>query len=112
MRYEFGPFRLDTETLVLLRDEELIPITPKALQILRVLVENSGRVIGKDELLTSVWADVSVEEANLTQNIFALRRILGEKPRDHRFIVTVPGKGYRFVSPVIESPLLNTLAPE
>jgi Tol biopolymer transport system component/DNA-binding winged helix-turn-helix (wHTH) protein len=100
MRYEFGPFRLDTRTLVLFRGDEPIYITPKALQTLRVLVENSGRVVGKDELLTSIWADVSVEEANLTQNIFALRRILGERPRDHRFIVTVPGKGYRFVAEV------------
>ena len=92
MRYEFGPFRLDTETLVLFRGEELIYITPKTLQTLRVLVENSGRIVRKDELLTSIWADVSVEEANLTQNIFVLRRILGERPRDHRFIVTVPEK--------------------
>ena len=100
MRYDFGPFRLDTQTLALFRGEERIYITPKALQTLRVLVENSGRVVGKDELLSCIWADVSVDEANLTQNIFALRRILGEKPRDHRFIVTVPGKGYRFVAEV------------
>ncbi len=98
MRYEFGPFRLDTERLVLLRDGEPVSITPKALQTLRVLVENAGRLVGKDELLTSVWDDMRVEEGNLTQTIFALRRILGEKPRDHRFIVTVPGKGYRFVA--------------
>src|SRR4051812_37307606 len=100
MRYEFGPFRLDTQMLALFRGEERIYITPKALQTLRVLVESPGRVVGKDELLTCIWADVSVEEANLTQNIFALRRILGERPRDHRFIVTVPGKGYRFVAEV------------
>jgi Tol biopolymer transport system component/DNA-binding winged helix-turn-helix (wHTH) protein len=100
MRYEFGPFRLDTETLVLFRGGEPINITPKALQTLRVLVENCGRVVSKKELLTCVWADVRVDEANLTQNIFALRRILGEKPRDHRFIATMPGEGYRFVAEV------------
>jgi DNA-binding winged helix-turn-helix (wHTH) protein len=108
MRYEFGPFRLDTETLVLLREEQPVPITPKALQILRMLVENAGRVVGKDELLASVWDDLRVEEGNLTQNIFSLRRILGEKPKDHRFIVTVPGKGYRFVAelrPLTPSPV-------
>jgi DNA-binding winged helix-turn-helix (wHTH) protein len=76
MRYEFGPFRLDTETLVLFRGGEPIDITPKALQTLRVLVENSGRVVSKKELLRCVWADVKVDEANLTQNIFVLRRIL------------------------------------
>src|SRR5450755_2690258 len=100
MRYEFGPFRLDTETLVLLCGDEPTNITPKALQTLRVLVENSGRAVSKKELLTCVWADVRVDEANLTQNIFALRRILGEKPRDHRFIATIPGEGYRFVAEV------------
>src|SRR5207248_9206883 len=98
MRYEFGPFRLDTETLVLFRGEEPIYITPKALQTLRVLVENSGRVVGKRELLTCVRAEVSVEEANLTQNIFALRRMLRETPGDHRCIATVPAEGSRFVS--------------
>jgi DNA-binding winged helix-turn-helix (wHTH) protein len=100
MQYEFGPFRLDVETFVLLRGQEAISITPKALQTLRVLVESSGRLISKDELLTSVWDDASVDEANLAQNIFALRKALGEKPRDHHFIVTIPGKGYRFVAEV------------
>ena len=74
MRYDFGPFRLDTQTLALFRGEERIYITPKALQTLRVLVENSGRVVGKDELLSCIWADVSVDEANLTQNIFEPHR--------------------------------------
>src|SRR4051812_14912444 len=100
MEYQFGPFRLNTESFVLLRGDEPISITPKAFQILRVLVENSDRVVGRDELVTSVWADVSVEESNLTQNIFTIRKILGESRHDHRFIVTIPGKGYRFVASV------------
>src|SRR3954471_23579787 len=109
MWYEFGPFQLDPETLVLRCHGEPVPITNKALQTLRVLVENAGRVVGKDELLTTVWSGLSVEEANLTQNIYALRRTLGEKPQDHRFIVTVPGQGYRFVAEVkaCHSPVRN-----
>ena len=110
MRYRFGQFRLDTETLALFRNDEPISITPKALQTLQVLVENSGRMVSKRELLTCIWGEVNVEEANLTQNIFALRRILGETPRDHRFIATIPGKGYRFVAEVrpYETPLPST----
>src|SRR5947199_10701183 len=100
MRYEFGPFQLDAETLVLCCKGEPVPITNKVLQTLRVLVENAGRVVSKDEILTFVWSGISVEEANLSQSIYALRRILGEKPQDHRFIVTVPGSGYRFVAEV------------
>jgi DNA-binding winged helix-turn-helix (wHTH) protein len=100
MRYGFGPFLLDTETLILFRGEERISVTPKAIETLRVLLENPGRVVDKRELLTCVWGEVYVEEANLTQIIFALRRSLGETPRDHRFIVPVPGKGYRFVAEV------------
>src|SRR4051812_37250756 len=112
MRYEFGPFQLDAETLVLRCNGEPVPITNKALQTLRVLVENAGRVVGKDELLSSVWSGLSVEEANLTQSIYALRRTLGEKPQDHRFIVTVPGLGYRFVAEVKawKSPVRGELA--
>ena len=87
MRYQFGPFRLDTEILVLFRGEDPIYITPKALQTLRVLVENSGRVVSKRELLTCVWGEVNVEETNLTQNIFALRRIL---ERRRAIIVSSP----------------------
>jgi DNA-binding winged helix-turn-helix (wHTH) protein len=100
MRYEFGSFRLDTDTFVLLRNETPIPIAPKALRTLIILVENAGQVVSKEQILQSVWEEVTVEEPNLTQNIFALRKVLGEKPRDHRFIVTVPGKGYRFVAEV------------
>ena len=112
MRYEFGLFRLDSERLILFRDGTPVPVAPKVLHTLLLLVENSGRVVHKEELLRSVWLGVNVQETNLTQSIFALRRILGEKPKDHDFIVTVPGKGYRFVAPVTRRPLVNGLAPE
>ena len=67
------------------------------------MIENHGRVLDKDELMRSVWPDQIVEEANLTVNISALRKALGESPSEHRFIVTVPGRGYKFVAGVREA---------
>ena len=99
--YAFGEFRLDaSKRLVFGPDGEILPLMPKAYEILDYLVENSGRVIDKDELLSAIWPDTAVEENNLTQNISAIRRMLGEKHRENRFIATVPGRGYKFVAPV------------
>ena len=98
--YEFGPFRLDTAKRLLLRDEQVVPLTPKTFEILAALVENSDRVLEKSELMSTVWPDSFVEESNLTQSVSLLRKALGENPADHRFIVTVPGRGYRFVAGV------------
>lgn len=92
--YEFGPFRLDPAQGLLFRGGQPVPLQPKAFNTLLVLVRNSERVVLKDELLNAVWADTFVEESNLTQNIFVLRKAL----REHdacRFILTVPGRGYR-----------------
>ncbi|HVE59588.1 MAG TPA: tetratricopeptide repeat protein [Pyrinomonadaceae bacterium] len=75
---------------------------PKAYETLLYLVQNSGKVIEKDELMAAIWSDTVVEENNLTQNISALRRVFGEKPGERRFIVTVPGHGYKFVPEVRE----------
>jgi Tol biopolymer transport system component/DNA-binding winged helix-turn-helix (wHTH) protein len=102
-RYTFGPFELDLEGRLLRRDGEPIPMTGKMLDTLVVLVENRGRLVDKDELLSRVWAGSVVEEANLTQAIFTVRKILGDSPRDHRYIATVAGRGYQFVAPVTES---------
>jgi DNA-binding response OmpR family regulator len=71
--YEFGPFRLDTEERQLLREEKPVPLTPKAYQTLRILVENSGELVAKEELMRQVWPDAFVEEGGLTRNISALR---------------------------------------
>ena len=99
--YAFGEFRLDvSKRLVFGPNGEILPLMPKAYEILAYLVRNSGRVIDKDELLSEVWPDTSVEENNLTQNISAIRRMVGEKHRENRFIATVPGRGYKFVAPV------------
>ena len=98
--YEFGPFRLDAEEGVLLRAGEPVPLTPKAFEMLLRLVERSGHLVGKEELLRQVWPEQFVEEGNLTQQIFALRRALGESPGGPRYIETVPRRGYRFVAEV------------
>jgi len=94
--YEFGPFRVDPEREVLLRDGQQVPLTPKTFQILLVLVRRSKEVVTKDDIMKLVWPDTFVEEANLSRNIFMLRKALGETPQDHRYILTVPGRGYRF----------------
>ena len=100
---EFGPFSLDRGRRLLLRKGDAVPLAPKVFETLLVLVENRGRVLSKDELLEQVWGDTSVEEGGLTRNVSILRKTLGEKPDDHQFIVTVPGRGYRFVAAVNET---------
>lgn len=99
--YVFDEFRLDPAKRLLFRaDGETVPLMPKALDILGYLVAHAGKVIEKDDLMTAIWPDTVVEENNLTQNISALRKALGEKHRENRFIATVPGRGYKFVAPV------------
>src|SRR5262245_5978844 len=98
--YEFGPFRIDRQKRVLLRGAEPIPLTPKAFDTLLVLVEVGSDMLTKDQLLREPWPDTFVEEGSLTRNISALRKALGESPQDHRYIVTIPGQGYRFVAKV------------
>ena len=96
--YEFGRFRLITGERVLLREGELVPLTPKVFDILVTLVENGGQVVAKDDLMKRVWPNTFVEEGNLTQNISLLRKALGESPGGVQFIETVPRRGYRFVA--------------
>ena len=98
--YEFGPFRVDPEREILLRAGDPIPLTPKTFQILLVLVRHSKEVVTKDDLMKAVWPDTFVEEANLSRNIFMLRKALGSSPQDHRYILTVPGRGYRLAENV------------
>jgi eukaryotic-like serine/threonine-protein kinase len=98
--YEFGPFRVDPDKETLHRDGEPVPLTHKTFQILLVLIRNNKEVVTKDDLMKTVWPDTFVEEANLSRNIFMLRKALGESPQDHRYIVTVPGQGYRLAESV------------
>ena len=100
--YEFGPFALDADKRLLLRDGVPVPLAPKALETLLALIEYRDRVVTKDELLQRIWGDTVVEEGGLTRNISILRKALGEKPDDHHYVVTVPGRGYRFVADVRE----------
>src|ERR1041385_8999344 len=96
--YEFGPFQFDLNKLVLTRAGETVPLTPKATDILVRLVSRAGHLVEKDELLREVWPDTFVEEANLTQHIFALRRALGDDRTGPKYIETVTRRGYRFIA--------------
>lgn len=98
--YEFGPFRLIPAERLLLRGDEPIALMPKAFDTLVALVHRAGRLADKEELLHEVWPDAFVEEANLTQNVFALRRALGTADDGKPYIETVPKRGYRFVARV------------
>ncbi len=89
--------RRDSGARLLLRDGQTVPLAPKAFDLLCFLLAHPHRLIGKDELLKGVWPRGFVEEGNLSHNIFLLRRALGESPEEHRYIVTVPGRGYKFV---------------
>ena len=98
--FGFGLFTLDLEKRLLLRDGEPVPLTPKAFDTLALLVRRSGRVVGKDELLEEIWADAFVEESTIAQNVFTLRKALGQNHNGNQFIETVPKHGYRFIAPV------------
>jgi TolB-like protein/Tfp pilus assembly protein PilF len=100
LAYEFGPFRLDCGKRVLTRAGEVIWLAPKATEILMMLLANAGELVEKDELLREVWPDTFVEEANLTQHIFTLRKALGDERAGPRYIETVTRRGYRFIAPV------------
>ncbi|HEX6046363.1 MAG TPA: tetratricopeptide repeat protein [Pyrinomonadaceae bacterium] len=97
--YEFGPFRLDVSEHRLLHRQEIVPLGPKVFETLLVLIEHSGHVLQKNELMTRLWPDSFVEESSLTQNISLLRKALSEGG-EQQFIQTVPKLGYRFVAPV------------
>ena len=97
--YEFDPFRLDANERLLLRDGEIVPLTPKAFDLLQALVENSGHLLDKDKLMRRLWPDSFVEDGSLAQNVSLLRKALGESD-GQRFIETVPRRGYRFVASV------------
>jgi len=99
--YEFGPFRLDPAERKLLRGNEIVALTPKAFDTLLLLVRNSGHLLEKDELISTLWPNSFVEEGSLSNNIFLLRRVLGEDPA---FIETVPRRGYRFIGAVRQFP--------
>ncbi|HET9316185.1 MAG TPA: tetratricopeptide repeat protein [Vicinamibacteria bacterium] len=108
---EFGPFRLDPEARVLSRGDTAVSLTPKAFDTLVALVEARDRLATKSELMQRLWPDAVVEESNLTQQIFTLRKALGDDSEGQTYIRTVPRHGYRFVADVREVPLGATATP-
>jgi eukaryotic-like serine/threonine-protein kinase len=100
--YEFGKFRCDPREHLLFCDGKPVSLSPKSFEILVVLIRSNGQLLMKDELMRQVWPDSFVEEANLTVNISALRKVLGETTGGLQYIETVPKRGYRFVAPVTE----------
>src|SRR6476620_4912414 len=98
--YEFGPFRVNVSQRVLTRDGEVIALTPKTMEVLLLLLRNAGELVGKDELMKEVWPDSFVEEGNLNQSIFRLRRALDDSRSKARYIETVVRRGYRFIAPL------------
>lgn len=100
--YEFGPFRVDSIRRVLQRDGQPLPLAGKTFDTLLALLKNRGQTVEKDTLMDQVWAGSAVEESNLTHHISALRKVLGDSPDEHRYVITVSGRGYRFVGSVKE----------
>jgi Tol biopolymer transport system component/DNA-binding winged helix-turn-helix (wHTH) protein len=98
--YEFGGFRLDASERVLWRGEEMIVLPSKVFDTLWMLVKEEGRVVSKSELMEAIWTDAFVEESNVSQNIYTLRRTLGVDEQGRQFIETIPRRGYRFAVPV------------
>ncbi|HYP25608.1 MAG TPA: winged helix-turn-helix domain-containing protein [Blastocatellia bacterium] len=115
--YAFGPFRLDAAEKLLLKNDEPVPLTPKAFETLLILVQKNGSLVQKDELVAQLWPDSFVEENSLAQNIYLLRKALGEGPGEHAYIETVPRRGYRFIAKVTrlreddEAPAIESKAP-
>lgn len=115
--YEFGPFRLDLEERLLTHSGQSVPLPPKVFDTLVLLIEHRGRIVKKEDMMKMLWPDRYVEESNLSQNIFMLRKILVEGPGSDQYIETIPKRGYRFIGNVtelqelIENPEEEALAP-
>src|SRR5258707_3474187 len=106
--YRFGQFALDSRKRTVSRADSPISLTPKAFDVLLFLAQNPNRLVTKEELLQAVWGDTFVEEGNLTQYIYHLRKALGENPEDPRLIVTIARKGYQFTAEVTVAKAANT----
>jgi len=107
----FGTVTFIPDERLLLKDGQPVPLTPKAFDVLAVLAANPGRLVTKEQLIEAVWPDTAVEESNLTYQIFAIRKALGEAADGEKYIETVPRKGYRFVAPLSAEPAAPVLAP-
>ncbi len=101
--FEFGDFRLEAENRTLWRDNAVVPLSPKSLELLQLLIERRGQIVTKQEIFDSVWAGTFVEDGVLTQNIYTLRSKLGLDEEGRQFIETVPRRGYRFAGHLKET---------
>src|SRR5271157_4967591 len=111
--FRFGEFQVDALARTLRREEEIVTLNRRAFDVLLYLVQNPGKVLTRDELLKKVWPDTFVDENSLAQSMSVLRRALAEKPGDNSYIVTLPGRGYQFVSPVqIVAPENGSMTPD
>jgi len=102
--FEFGPFAADPRAGVLIRQGSVIPLPPKAFEVLMCLLRSGGRPLTRETLLAAVWGEAYIEDANLTQAISVLRKALGDECREPRYILTIPRRGYRFGVPILEVP--------
>src|SRR5689334_16160802 len=113
--YTFGSFEADASARVLTRDGVRVDVTPRLFDLLIALIEHSAlqgaRIATRDELMAVLWPHSVVEDANLSQNVFWLRKALGQKGNENRYVVTVPGQGYAFVEPVGQRPVAVTKLP-
>lgn len=110
--FEFEGYRIDTRERLLRRGNEVISLTPKAVDTLLALLASQGRMVDKETLMTTVWPDTFVEEGALVRNISLLRKTLGKSSADKEFIETIPRRGYRFVAPAIEIPAAEPISEE
>jgi len=101
LTYTLGPLRLDTQHNLLLREGAPLPLGRRAIALLRTLIERPGALVSKDALIEAAWSGRLVEESNLPAQIAALRRVLGEAPGGDHWIETMPGRGYRFIGPIV-----------
>lgn len=101
--YEFQSFRVDEEKRLLWKGEEIVSIKPKTFDTLLALIKNKNEIISKDRLIEEIWQGAAVSDDSLTQQISQLRRLLGDSAEEHKFIITIPGVGYKFVAEVGKS---------
>ena len=107
--YQFGPFQIDVHERACRRGDESIPLTGKAFDLLLLLVRDPGRTLLKSELMAALWPETAVEEKNLTQTVFLLRKALGDETENASYIQTLPRVGYKFVALVTAVSLQRTI---
>ena len=111
MEYVFGPFVLDDGERTLTHAGAPVALTPKVFDLLLVLVQRAGATVTREELQAALWPDAAVADANLTQNVWVLRKALDDQGETPKYIATVPRRGYRFVAPVVARDVPRPTAP-